>query len=220
MLGKTVSPRLERLEKEFSESGGEWKEYRIGDLFNIISGVQPDINNRFSTKEENMVNTITGTTSNNGICFYSYSDISFINELTIAKDGEYAGMVFLQTKPFILGGHVLGIFSKKEMTNEAKLYIAGLINKLHPKWKGPDRPSVQKSQLENTYLSLPTKDNIPAFSFMERYIEELEAERIEELEAYLEATGLKNYALNADDVKSLNEFEQISSILPPPPKRK
>ncbi|MGI5085862.1 restriction endonuclease subunit S, partial [Treponema putidum] len=49
-------------------------------------------------------------------------------------------------------------------------------------------------------------------------IEELEAERIEELEAYLTATGLKNYKLSQNDVKSLDEFNEIVYSTPPPPK--
>lgn len=73
-----------------------------------------------------MVNTITGATTRNGINFYSYSDFSYNHELTISKDGEYAGTVFLQTEPFIVGGHCMGIFASKNyktMSDESKLYI-------------------------------------------------------------------------------------------------
>lgn len=82
-----------------------------------------------------MVNVITGATTKNGINFYSYSDIFYNNELTISKDGEYAGSVFLQTEPFIVGGHCMGIFAKEKISNDAKIYISALINKVRPMWK-------------------------------------------------------------------------------------
>ena len=52
-------------------------------------------------------------------------------------------------------------------------------------------------------MRLPVKDGIIDYAFMERFIAELEAERVKELEAehvreleaYLEATGLKDYIL-------------------------
>ncbi|AWN18643.1 hypothetical protein DK181_04000 [Streptococcus sobrinus] len=165
-----------------------------------------------------MVNTITGATTRNGINFYSYSDVSYNNELTIAKDGEYAGTVFLQTEPFIVGGHCMGIFSKKEMSNEVKLYCAALINKIRPMWSGNDRPSVQKSRLEMLEIELPFRNNKLAFSYMESYIktleaeriETLEAERIETLEAYLTVTGLKDYHLTEKDQKILDTFAELT----------
>ena len=43
------------------------------------------------------------------------------------------------------------------------------------------------------------------FEFMENYIETIERERIAKLEAYLQATGLKDYNLT-DEEKKWNEF--------------
>ena len=45
------------------------------------------------------------------------------------------------------------------------------------------------------------------FGFMESFIAELEAERIAELEAYLLATGLKDYTLTAKEQQILDGFE-------------
>lgn len=160
-----------------------------------------------------MVNTITGATTRNGINFYSYSDFSYNHELTISKDGEYAGTVFLQTEPFIVGGHCMGIFANKKyktMSDESKLYIAALINKVRPMWAGNDRPSVQKSRLEKLELELPFLNNEIAFKYMENYIKALEAERIETLEAYLTVTNLRDYHLTKNDEKVLDKFAKLS----------
>lgn len=160
-----------------------------------------------------MVNTITGATTRNGINFYSYNDFSYNHELTISKDGEYAGTVFLQTEPFIVGGHCMGIFASKNyktMSDESKLYIAALINKVRPMWAGNDRPSVQKSRLEKLELELPFLNNEIAFVYMENYIKALEAERIETLEAYLTVTNLRDYHLTKNDEKVLDKFAKLS----------
>jgi len=190
-LEKNVTPILLQYEKDFLNSGGKWQKIEIQELFDIISGHQPDIHNRFNKKECGMVNTITGATSNNGICFYSYSENYLKDELTIAKDGEYAGTVFLQTESFIIGGHCLGIIAKEKMSNNVKLYIASLINKVKEIWKGYDRPSVSIAKLKTLKISLPFINDKICFSYIEKYIEALQLERISELELYLKVIGLK-----------------------------
>ena len=50
---------------------------------------------------------------------------------------------------------------------------------------------------------LPTKCDSIDFEFMESFIEELEAERIEELEAYLSVSGLKDTQLKADELSAV-----------------
>lgn len=59
----------------------------------------------------------------------------------------------------------------------------------------------------NIFIKLPIKDGKIDFDFMERFIAELEAERIAELEAYLTATGLKDYRLTPEEQKTLDDFE-------------
>jgi hypothetical protein len=62
--------------------------------------------------------------------------------------------------------------------------------------------------IAKTKIQLPIKNGEINFSFMEKFIAELEAERIAELEAYLVATGLKDYVLTDEEQKVLEEFEQ------------
>ena len=107
----------------------------------------------------------------------------------------------------------MGIFASKNyktMSDESKLYIAALINKVRPMWAGNDRPSVQKSRLEKLELELPFLNNEIAFLYMENYIKVLEAERIETLEAYLTVTNLRDYHLTKNDEKVLDKFAKLS----------
>lgn len=58
-------------------------------------------------------------------------------------------------------------------------------------------------------VELPIKKGKPDFDFMEKFIAELEAERITELEAYLKVSGFDNYELS-DDEKQI--IEELSSL--------
>ena len=63
--------------------------------------------------------------------------------------------------------------------------------------------------LKEIIITLPIKNNRINFDFMEQLISELEEERISELEAYLQVTGLKDYILTDEERKALDEYEQI-----------
>jgi len=56
-------------------------------------------------------------------------------------------------------------------------------------------------------ISLPTKNGKINFEFMDHFIAELEAEQIAQLEAYLLASGLKNYALTDEEQQVFDDFE-------------
>jgi hypothetical protein len=58
-----------------------------------------------------------------------------------------------------------------------------------------------------TKIKLPTKNNKIDFEFMENFIAQIEAERIEKLDAYLEVSGLKDYVLTDEEQKVLDDFE-------------
>ena len=57
---------------------------------------------------------------------------------------------------------------------------------------------------------MPTLGGEINFSFMEKFIEELERERVEELDAYLAATGLKDYKLTEKEEDALAKFDEFS----------
>lgn len=58
-------------------------------------------------------------------------------------------------------------------------------------------------------IQLPTKNGAIDFDFMESFIAELEQERMQTLQAYLQATGLDNYELTKEEEKALEEYEKL-----------
>jgi len=65
-----------------------------------------------------------------------------------------------------------------------------------------------RKAMNKTKIQLPTKNKKIDFEFMENFIEDLEAEHIAKLEAYLEASGLKDYHLTDDEKLVLDVFER------------
>jgi len=61
--------------------------------------------------------------------------------------------------------------------------------------------------IKNHEIQLPTKNWKIDFEFMEYFIEELEKERINELNNYLQITWLKDYILTSEEEKVLEDFE-------------
>ena len=52
---------------------------------------------------------------------------------------------------------------------------------------------LRSSRSFDIVIKLPTKNGKIDFDFIEEFVAELEATRLAELEAYLEATGLRDY---------------------------
>lgn len=92
---------------------------------------------------------------------------------------------------------------KDKLSIRVLLYIVSSWQRCIPN-KGYSR---HWSVAQKVLFKLPTKNGEIDFAFMESFIAELEAERIAELEAYLIASGLKDYTLTKDERKVLAEFE-------------
>lgn len=62
---------------------------------------------------------------------------------------------------------------------------------------------LRSSQSLDFKMRLPIKDGAIDFDFIENFIAELEADRIKEMEAYLEASGLKDCKLTPEEESAL-----------------
>ena len=203
-----------------------FKRFKLKDIFKLVGGKQPPKEDRFIESSSGLVPAITGVTKNNGIGFYTTKKgkMTYKNIITIAKDGEYAGTVYLQDREVCLAGHSLGLIPKKDIDNKCLLYLASLfINYLkHDYWKiNAQIPSVTNDKINSVVIDIPvienpnpnhkyTVDDID-WQYMRDYIKKLFSDRIKELErdyikeldAYLQVTGLNDYELTDEDKKVL-----------------
>jgi hypothetical protein len=121
--------------------------------------------------------------------------------------GRQTAVVYYQENDFITTDGVLVLIAKNNFIKNRKvgLIIASILTKNMFPFAYNNTVSAEK--LNRITIQLPTKDSEIDFEFMESFIAELEAERISKLEAYLVATGLKDYTLTKVEKQTLEDFE-------------
>jgi len=182
----------------------------LGDLFETNNWVYGK-NKQYCTilKEPNdkSIAVVSGITENNGINYYTEDKLSkeeiFESELTISTRGEYSGTVFFQKEKFVLANNIL-VMKMPNLTKNQKQFIGSIINSLA---YGGYSGYPKKNTLNKDKIQLPTKNKKIDYDFMENFIAEIEEERIAKLEAYLLASGLKEYTLTEEEEQVLDDFE-------------
>lgn len=203
-----TSPCLAELKKEFEQNGGEWKEFKIGELFSVSSN--PQLNKEsFHFSTNGQYPYFTRTVFNNGILGYvDYLD----DEHKISGNSIAVGMLgmqfFYMPSDFYAGQFTKTVFPKfKEFNEKLAIYFIAFFNKLQKILQGVLVRDFEKIFCESKMLLPATRDGTPDFSYMERYIGELEQARVSELAAYLRAAGLENYDLTAAEQNALDDFK-------------
>ena len=213
-----ISERIANLEREFKTSGGKFEKIRLDKLFNVKSN--PQLNkDSFNFSENGVYPYFTRTVLNNGIAGYvDYLD----EEHKISGNSLAVGMLgmqfFYMEKDFYAGQFTKTIYPKFDYFNsKVAQYFIVLLNKNQKIYQGSLVRDFERL-FYNTKILLPTLGGEINFSFMEKFIEELERERVEELErerveeldAYLAATGLKDYKLTEKEEDALAKFDEFS----------
>lgn len=198
------------MEEEFEASGGEWREYRIVNLFDVKN--THNILSSWVTENSGLVPYVTASQNNNSVSSYIEYDKSMLDEGNSIFIGGKTLVISYQEKDYFSNdSHNLALYFKNEeyRTKEIQLYmVSALYKSLKPLYSWGN--SISKQKIQNDFVSLPTLNNELAFSYMENYIKALEAERIETLEAYLTVTNLRDYHLTKNDEKVLDKFAKLS----------
>lgn len=156
--------------------------------------------------------------SNNGIIGFTNNPEFICDDITpvYITFGDHTRTVNIAKKSFSVLDNVKVL---KPFTSNEKylLFIISSWKKQIPNlgyarhWKAARNCKIQLPLKENALAFSNPCDNIKNidFDFMESFIRELEEERIRELNAYLSATGLKDYALSAEEEKALEAFKTV-----------
>ena len=211
-----VNQRIANLEREFKASGGKFEEFRIGDIFDIQTGsllnssvlINGDIK-RISAKSED--NGVIGTYDTLNIDearhYENFISVNFFGDVFYHP---YLASVEMKVHVVKFKKCEALAFKEIEFTNYSGLYISSCIkNILRGKFGYGNQLSSSKLRDGKFKILLPTLGGKINFSFMEKFIEELERERVEELDAYLRATGLKNYELTQSEKSALAKFDEF-----------
>lgn len=114
---------------------------------------------------------------------------------------------FYRYKPWYAGQFVRKIIPKINIKPLVIPFLTSALNKLKPTLLNVLVRNVDNAFL-NSKITLPILKNEKIdFDFMERFVAEIEAERINKLDAYLLENGLRDYKLTKDEKQALEGFE-------------
>ena len=210
-----ISANLTKLESDFITNGGQWEEFRLGSLFEVHSSKKifhaNQIKQIYEDEQKDTFPYMVRSTLNNGIRGYINENKDFLNPPNTLSFAQDTFSVFYQDKPYFTGNKVKVLIPRFAHFNKTTaLFIVAIYQKslAHLTWGvGSTTQSIQEINIK-----LPTQEGKIAFDFMESFIKELELERIKELEAYLQATGLNNYKLTDKEKQTLDIFTNSNSM--------
>ncbi len=192
---------MKALQDEFLANGGEYKTYKLEELFTSENG-DTDLQQKDLSEEGDIV--VTSGVNNCGILGYSNVEAKVIKANTITID--MFGNVFYRDYPYKMVTHarVFALtFILKELNRLEGIYIATQLFYLSELFSYGNMASWKK--VKDIKISLPTIANGEvAFDFMASLIRELEAERISELEAYLKITGFTDFKLKEPEIDAIS----------------
>lgn len=181
----------------------EWGEYRLGDLFEIENTLSF---NADCLVEGTEYDYVTRTSLNQGVL----RKTGFVNETSLNRAGIWSlGLLqmdfFYRERPWYAGQFVRKVIPKIDLTPKVAPFFSTLLNMQKPKLLSVLVRYVDDT-FRNTKISLPVENGEINFPFMEKFIAELQAQRIAELQAYLLAAGLTDYILTPEEEKALQEL--------------
>lgn len=184
----------------------EFKEFRIGDLFNIYptktyKNLQTSLNGKTPV--------VTNSELNNGISKYSDQEPTEKGGIITFSDTTTSKAIFYQKDDFIGYSHVQGLHSKEiNFSQNALLYIVACFRKA-ASGKFDYATKFTRQNAANLKIQLPvTPSGEIDFDYMEQYIEKIEKQYIEKIALMLKASGLDNYQLTEEEKAVLKEEKE------------
>lgn len=186
----------------------KWGEFRLGDLFDVLSYKQRFDANKVSLVKSGGYPYIVRQSSDNGQKGFIDEEEIFLNDGNTISFGQDTATMYYQEKPYFTGDKIKILKPKLERfcKDNAQFFLATMRRSFSNFAWGTSSFSVDV--IQNQIVTLPiTKDGEIDFNFMESFIRELEEERIRELQSYLSVTGLSDYTLSAEEQASLKAFD-------------
>jgi hypothetical protein len=201
-LGKVDALLNKKLQKV------EWGEFYLGDLFEINPTNYYRLQNREIISANGKIPLISNSSTENGIMgFSNLAPLNKGNSITCSDTTIGADTMFYQENDFIGYSHIQHLVSKFKPFNKAIASVIISACRVSTSKQYDYGNKFNRVAMNNTKIQLPTKKGKIDYEFMESFIAELEAQRIAELEAFLLASGLKDYNLTNEEQKVLEDFE-------------
>jgi len=169
-----------------------WAEYKLGDLFDINPTKYYRLKNEVIISENGTVPLISNSQTDNGVMGFSNLEATNLgNTITCSDTTLGAETMFYQEKDFIGYSHIQHLVPKFKPFNKsiAKFIISA--SRIVTSKKYDYGNKFNRDEMNKTKIQLPTKNEKIDFDFIEKYMAVIEKERLQVLEEYLKANGLK-----------------------------
>lgn len=149
---------------------------------------------------------VTAGEADEGVSDFIGNDVKVFSENTITID--MFGSAKYRNYKYGGDDHIAVVHTEK-IHNGAVKFITSAIHKTSYAGQFDYSRNFYAKDADALNIQLPIKDSLPDFDFMDSFITEIEAERMAKLEAYLLATGLRDYELTEAEQKSLAEYDDF-----------
>ena len=149
----------------------KWQEFRIGDLFDILTSKKRFDANKIKILDEGKYPYIVRTSLNNGIKGFLNEDEKYLNDGNTISFGQDTATMFYQAKPYFTGDKIKIVKYKNGLFNKINaLYFLTVMNKSFVNFSWGSS-SFNVDIIKNQTIMLPiTSDDSPDYSFMETFI--------------------------------------------------
>ena len=191
----------------------EWGEFKIEDVlkWQPQKEIDPLKLDQLKDEAEPFYPFYGQATIDNGIISYNQLTKKVKNNKlgkpTILIHSNNQNIVYLETPFYLKDGHgATSVLQCEELNRINQMFIIAAIDKVI-KHKYSYNNKATKIELKNTRIKLPVKNGNIDFEFMERFVADLEAERMATLHKYLQENGLNDYHLTEVEKQALADFE-------------
>lgn len=132
------------------------------------------------------------------------------NVISISANGANTGATFFQSHKFTVlqDAYAIKWRGDDELNNHQYLFIAAAISKtIYGNYEWTNKAGWERIKTESIKLPITTDGEI-YFGFIAEFVAELEAQRVAELETYLQTTGLKDYVLSNEEQEVLKKYSK------------
>ena len=188
-------------------SGGIFEDCKISDVF-IVSTPKKKFDANKITFGGKYPYVARGD-KNNGIRGYISESEEYLNNENTISFGQDTATMFYQKDAYFTGDKIK-IFTEKfgKLNDKNAQYLLSTMKKSFSLFSWGSS-SFNEDILNNTIFTLPFIKNEIAFTYMDDFITELQAERLQELQGYLKVTGLSDYTLTEEEQRAIDDLDNV-----------
>lgn len=184
------------------ESEGGFKEFRLGDLFDIKKGKRLTKSDMIPGK----IRFIGATESNNGVtaCISNNKHLHPAETITVTYNGS-VGNAFYQPQPFWASDDVNVFYPKYDLNENSALYLLTTIRKKGGKYGYSFKWTKERMETDLVILPVDKVGNIN-WSLIELFIKKIKENCEKELDKFFDANGYSDCTLTNEEQQALTDL--------------